>query len=524
VTARHAAARIGAVAGDKADTFTVMIADGYGGTTSAVVSVTVSPVNAVPVAGTPTVGTPNTDTGVVTGTVSVTDADRDTLTYSGSTTTAKGAVVVSANGSFAYTPTATARRDAYLLGAVAGNISDAFVVTVADGYGGSAAISVPVAISPAVTTYVTGDVKRDPITGRIALRTSFDESTLQPGTGIPGYLNWLIATPNSGVLIGMPADVASWENLFLVGTVPISNPYSPSVDLPVNSVLRNPGNGSVAIRTTFNAPDFANMSWLIATPSQGGLLVPSSSVQGWDVLFNPNGVPVAGTPVVGTANASTGVVIGSVSATDPDGDALTFSAPATTAKGYVFIDAQSGAFTYAPTGSARQAAAQAASDSDARLDTFTVTVSDGYLAAENEVTVEIDPAPPLRFGDIRADPASNRRAMYVANQVAIGIQWVSVSPGNGGAWLKDQEVSNWLDVAAPVGTETAGSGPYAPGDIKVPPGSIAGMVTEFAVKTDAPLSDWFSWYVCSRNGCYGVENINSNMIDPWVDLRNPLDL
>ena len=508
---------------DTTDTFAVTVTDGYSGTIAVPVTVTISPANAQPVAGTQVVGTPNGTTGVVTGSVSASDPDGDALTYSGSTTTSKGTVEVGVTGSFTYTPTVAARRNAYLPGTSSANLSDTFVMTVTDAKGSSTAIPVTVTVSPALT-YATGDVKRDPTTGQIALRTSFDESTLQPGTGIPGYLNWLIGTPNSGPRYGFPAEVASWENLFLVGTVPISNPYSPSVDLPVNSVLRNPGNGSVAIRTIFNAPDFANMSWLIATPSQGGLLVPSSSVQGWDVLFNPNRVPVAGTPVVGTPNADTGVVTGTVSATDADGDTLTYSALATTSKGAVTVNASTGAFTYTPTVTARRAAAKNGAVAGDKADTFTVTIADGYGGtASVPVTVAIGATAASRVGDIREQPGGTWRAIYAPNVTYWGDNWLGVNPGNGGIWLSDSAVNSWLDVAPPTGTETAGSGPYSPGDIKVPPQSVAGSVTWFAVRTEAPLSNIYSWMTCGvRNGCNTASDsdvIAGAPIAQWVDLK-----
>ncbi len=53
---------------------------------------------------------PDATSGVVTGTVIGFDADGDGLTYSGSTTTAKGAVVVSADGAITYSPNDIARR------------------------------------------------------------------------------------------------------------------------------------------------------------------------------------------------------------------------------------------------------------------------------------------------------------------------------------------------------------------------------------------------------------------------------
>ena len=69
--------------------------------------------------------------------------------------------------------------------------------------------------------------------------------------------------------------------------MPVSNSYNASADLPRDFVLRNPQNGAVAIRTIFpedQGPNMANMAWLILTTSQGGLNVPRSSVQGWDIL------------------------------------------------------------------------------------------------------------------------------------------------------------------------------------------------------------------------------------------------
>ena len=119
------------------------------------VTVAVGPANTSPVTGATTVGTPNTTTGVVTGSVTATDADGDTLTYSGSTTTSKGRVVVAANGSFVYTPTVDARDVAASPSATNADSLDTFVVVTADGYGGTASSSVIVPISPKAAPAVT---------------------------------------------------------------------------------------------------------------------------------------------------------------------------------------------------------------------------------------------------------------------------------------------------------------------------------------------------------------------------------
>ncbi len=527
VAARQDAGKPTATAADKSDSFTVTVTDGYGGSRAVAVKVTVSPAvqpNQAPVAAAPVVSTPNASTGVVTGSVSATDADGDVVTYIGSTTTGKGTVTVNPNGSFTYTPTAEAQRNAYLPGAPAGDLSDTFTVTASDGYGGSTSVPVNVSVNPLVSYYKTGDVRRDPVTGRIALRTVFPPEQAQPGTGAPGYLNWLIASPNTGALNGFPADFQDWDNLYLVGSTATTTPFNPAVTYSEGAVLRNPQNGAVAIRTIFpedQGPNLANMAWLVATTSQGGLNVPTSSVQTWDVLFAPNRAPVAATPVVGTPEPSTGVVIGSVSATDPDGDNLTYSGSTTTSKGSVTV-AANGNFTYAPTATARENAGKIDATAADKTDNFTVTVTDGKGGTAS-VPVEVVVRPFLNTGDIIQQPGGTWRAVYAPNVTSWGSNWLGVNPGNGGIWLSDSDVNGWLDVTPPTGAETAGSGPYSAGDIKVPPGSLEGSVTWFAVKTGAPLSNSYSWMTCSVssacNTASDTDVIAGSPVAQWVDLR-----
>jgi len=158
-TARHAAAKAGATTADTTDTFTVTVNDGYGGTVAVPVTVTISPKNTAPVSGTATIGTPDSTTGAVLGTAKATDGDADALTFSAPATTGKGSVTVNATtGAFTYTPTAFARNTAAGSTATAADKSDSFTVTVTDGYGGSTAIPVSVAVSPKVAVPVPGNV------------------------------------------------------------------------------------------------------------------------------------------------------------------------------------------------------------------------------------------------------------------------------------------------------------------------------------------------------------------------------
>lgn len=144
--ASHAAARDGATAAELSDTFIVTIDDGRGGILTGRITVPVGPTNAAPVAGAPSIGSPVGSAGVISGSVSATDADRDTLTYSGPGTTAKGTVTIDpTTGAFTYTPNASAHGMAAS--------TDTFTITVTDGYGGST----PIAVSVPIAALVVGN-------------------------------------------------------------------------------------------------------------------------------------------------------------------------------------------------------------------------------------------------------------------------------------------------------------------------------------------------------------------------------
>lgn len=131
---------------------------GSGHTATTRVTVVVQPFQAdgSTLIGTATVGSPDPTTGVVTGSVTTADSS-SRLTYSGSTTTTKGAVVVNAaTGSFTYTPTSAARHAAAKVGATTAATTDSFTVTVSDANGASVAVPVTVTISPKNTAPVSG--------------------------------------------------------------------------------------------------------------------------------------------------------------------------------------------------------------------------------------------------------------------------------------------------------------------------------------------------------------------------------
>ncbi len=151
-SARQNAAAPGAGPAELLDGFTVTIADGRGGIGTIDVTVPILPAatpgNHAPTGTVSLTGTDPT-TGVVTGAVLGADVDGDTLSYSGSTTTGKGAVVVFGTGAFSYTPTALARQNAAAPGALPAALQDVFTVTIADGRGGIGTVDVTVPILPA---------------------------------------------------------------------------------------------------------------------------------------------------------------------------------------------------------------------------------------------------------------------------------------------------------------------------------------------------------------------------------------
>ncbi len=125
--------------------------DALGGAAVLPVLVAISPLNIAPVGGRSNSSDPDPSTGKVTGTVTgVTDADGDSLTYTGPGTSAKGGTVtVQSGGSFTYVPTDEARHAAAAENASSADRSDSFTVTASDGHGGSVNVEVTVTVAPA---------------------------------------------------------------------------------------------------------------------------------------------------------------------------------------------------------------------------------------------------------------------------------------------------------------------------------------------------------------------------------------
>ncbi|WP_305814422.1 HlyD family type I secretion periplasmic adaptor subunit [Photobacterium leiognathi] len=127
------------------DKFDVIVSDGKGGTDTITVNITVNPINDAPVIvdnsenKTPlgdSIAVTTDEDVKVSGTLSATDADDDTLTFTQSTDPKNGTVTVDANGNWTYDPNPDFHG------------SDKFDVIVSDGKGGTDTITVNITVNP----------------------------------------------------------------------------------------------------------------------------------------------------------------------------------------------------------------------------------------------------------------------------------------------------------------------------------------------------------------------------------------
>lgn len=394
--ARHAAAKLGAngnAPADKYDSFTVTVADEYGGKQDITAKVLVKPLNTAPTTQVE-IGTPNPADGIVSGAVKATDAENDTLTYKLTNglnhQPLRGTVTVNADGSFAYTPRKAARTLARST-----PMSDAFDVTVADGYGGTTVQNVKVTVEPfnsapvagkttsttnAVTGVVTGklsatDAENDPLTYTAPTTTTAKGTVVVAADGAFTYTPTQAARHNAARTGAQPGDKAD------TFTATVSDNYGATTSIPVSVTI---------------------------TPS--------------------NATPVANA-TVGTPDPGTGVVTGYVVATDADLDSLTYSGPTTTTKGKVTVGTD-GKLTYRPSDAARDAAAGANASAADQTDAFTITVDDGHGGSTAvPVSVAVSPAVPLAGIDgIQSSDVSEGNAGLTVSLLKVKLSRASADP------------------------------------------------------------------------------------------------
>ena len=348
--ARHAAAAEDAAAADRADVFTITVDDRHGGIVELTVTVPIAPLNQPPTA-VATVGGPDS-TGVVRGVVTGTDPDGDALRYSAPANTLRGTVSIDpVSGAFTYTASAAARESGT-------DLSDTFTVTVNDGHGGIATVAVTVAIDPNRTpTAVVAVDSPDPATAVVT------------GT-VTG------SDPDGDVVrYSAPAGPAK-------GTVSV-NPTTGAFVYTPTAAARHAATADGA-----GLADRTDSFTVAVSDGRGGIATVAVTVD----VIGSNAAPTLA-PTTAAPDPATGSVSGSARGSDADGDTLTYSGSATTARGAVLVDAATGAFTYTPNAAARHAAAADGAVPASLFDTITLTVTDGHGGvATTQLTVPISPA------------------------------------------------------------------------------------------------------------------------------------
>ncbi|SDD06044.1 Calx-beta domain-containing protein [Pedobacter soli] len=374
------------------DTFTVTVSDGKGGTTTVTIPVIINPVNDAPVATAPAITT--TKNTPVNGTITASDVDGDPLIFTVTTPPAHGTVVVNPDGTYTYTP--------------ANNYSgaDVFTVTVSDGKGGTTTVTInvtvnptnvaPVATAPAITTN-----KNTPVNSTITA-TDADGDPLTFTVTTPPAHGTVVVNPD-GTYTYTPANNYSGADVFTVTvsdgkggttTVTINVTVSPTNAAPVVTAPALSTNEDTPANGTITATDADGdpLTFTVTTPPAHGTVVvnpdgtysytPAPNYNGTDtftvtvsdgkggtttvtisVTINAvNDAPVATAPAITTPQNTP--VNGTITASDVDGDPLTFTVTTAPAHGTVVVNPD-GTYTYTP--------AVGYSGSD----TFTVTVSDG---------------------------------------------------------------------------------------------------------------------------------------------------
>lgn len=299
------------------------------------------PTNRAPFSNDPSYTVANPATGAMTGTVGVVDFDGDPLTYQLTGKPTKGKLVLKADGTYTYTPTARARHAAAKTGAPASATTDSFTVLVSDGRYGTFTQTITIAIDPAnkVPTVSTTIGKPQASTGAV-------KGTVKATDGDRDKVNFTWTAPAKGAVA-----VSSGGGFT----------YTPTA--AALAAARAPGATYADKTDTFT---------ITVDDGHGGVVPVIVNVK----IGAANIKPVWAAPTLGNPQERSGVITGAINATDTDGDPLAYTVGRTT-KGTFTVNPD-GTFTYTPTAAARAAASKRGASAAAKSETVSITVSDGF--------------------------------------------------------------------------------------------------------------------------------------------------
>ncbi|KAA2242645.1 tandem-95 repeat protein [Chitinophaga agrisoli] len=403
------------------DQFTIDISDGHGGTTTVTVNITVTAVNDAPTGTGDTKTTPE-DT-PVSGTVTGTDADGDALTFTKATDPAHGSVVVASNGDYTYTPAADY------------NGPDQFTIDISDGHGGTATVTVNIAVTTVNDAPSgTGDTKTTqedtPVNGTVAGTDADGDALTFTKATDPAHGSVVVSS--NGDYTYTPAADYNGPDQF---TIDISDGHGGTTTVTVNITVTavndaptgtgdtktTPEDTPVSGAVTGNDVDGDALTFTKATDPAHGIVVvntdgtysytPAANYYGPDqftidindghggttVTVNITVTAVNDTPT-GTGDTKTTnedtPVSGTVTGTDVDGDALTFTKATDPAHGTVVVNPD-GTYTYTPAPGYNGP------------DQFTIDISDGHGGTTTitvNITVTAANDTPTGTGDTKTTP------------------------------------------------------------------------------------------------------------------------
>ncbi|MCV7357958.1 VCBS repeat-containing protein [Mycolicibacterium fluoranthenivorans] len=368
-----------AVPGAPGDTFTIAASDQFGGSNTLSFSIPIEKLNSTPDSSV-SVGGKNTDAlGVVRGTISGSDDDSDSLTYSlvgatnGSVKGSNGGIVQINGSSFTYVPTA-------------GKTTDTFQVLVDDGHGGTSTATVSLSglstPSPATVTNTSTGVTQ------VTLNVPANDSSL---------LTFTVGSQGAKGSVVKNAD----------GTFTYTRTVTGHTQTPDDSftITATDASGkSVTIATVSVAPTVSN-----ANPAGSTTTITSTGLDDNRVLG------------LGTLKQTT---TGTLTATDSDSDAVTYTSGSfsTTNGGTVVINSN-GTFSYTidKSYSYYHGAAKIGASGTAVADSFSATVNDAFGGSTTysvSVSIYAVNSAPTMGGGVR---------WYGSNLLGTYTSWTSVS-------------------------------------------------------------------------------------------------